>query len=62
MEIDVQDDGSGCMSTITIQNLVQNVERLQKGNKIVFDFTPEKEGSYLITCAMGIPRGKIVVE
>jgi sulfite exporter TauE/SafE len=62
LEIDVEDDGSGCMSTITIQNLVQKVERLQKGNTIVFDFTPDTAGSYLITCAMGVPRGKIVVQ
>jgi plastocyanin domain-containing protein len=62
LEIDVEDDGSGCMSTITIQNLVQKVEPLQKGNTIVFDFTPDTAGSYLITCAMGVPRGKIVVQ
>ena len=61
MEIDVQDDGSGCMGSIMIPALVQTPEILTKGKPIVFNFTPIKTGSFPITCAMGIPRGILTV-
>ncbi len=61
MEIDVKDNGSGCMSTITIPRLVDDPKFLAKGQKIVFQFTPSNTGDYPITCAMGIPRGVIKV-
>ncbi len=60
LEIDVKDEGSGCMSTIMIPRLTRS-EFLEKGKKIVFTFTPDKEGSYPITCAMGVSRGSIKV-
>lgn len=59
MEVDVKDDGFGCMGTIMVPGLTQRPEVLQKGTPIVFNFTPNKAGEYLITCAMGIPRGVI---
>lgn len=62
MEIDVKDDGYGCMSSIMIPGLTQNPEILTKGKPITFNFTPTKTGEYFITCAMGVPRGVIKVQ
>ncbi len=61
MEIDVKDDGYGCMGSIMVPGLTKRPEILQKGTPIVFNFTPSKPGEYQITCAMGIPRGVITV-
>lgn len=62
MEIEVKDDGYGCMGSIMVPGLTQNPEILKKGMPIVFNFTPSKPGDYLITCAMGVPRGVIKVQ
>lgn len=59
-EVDVLQDGRGCMSTIMIPGLVDEPVLLEKGKKVAFDFTPSK-GEYYITCAMGVPRGVITV-
>ena len=61
MEVDVKDEGSGCMSTIYIPELTDNPQFLEKGKTLVFEFTPDKPGKYPITCAMGVPRGTITV-
>ncbi len=61
LEIDAQDNGQGCMGSITIPGLVENFDYLEKGKKTVFSFAPEKSGEYYITCAMGVPRGRIIV-
>lgn len=61
MEIDVKEDGQGCMGSITLPTLVKKVEMLTKGEKIVFDFTPTNKGTFNITCGMGMPRGQIQV-
>jgi len=47
------------MSTIMIPGLADTPELLEKGKTIVFEFVPA-EGTYDITCAMGVPRGKII--
>lgn len=60
MEIEVKDDGYGCMGSIMVSRLTKP-EMLQKGKTITFSFTPKNTGEYPITCAMGIPRGKIIV-
>ncbi|MEK7166636.1 MAG: cupredoxin domain-containing protein, partial [Patescibacteria group bacterium] len=60
MEIDVKDEGSGCMSSIMISRLTQP-QFLEKGKTLVFEFTPDKSGEFPITCAMGVPRGSIKV-
>ena len=60
MEITAIDDGYGCMSTIMVSRLTEPV-LLEKGKTITFDFTPENPGEYPITCAMGVPRGRIKV-
>lgn len=58
MEIEVKEDGYGCMGSIMVSRLTQP-QILTKGKTIIFTFTPESPGEYPITCAMGIPRGKI---
>jgi plastocyanin domain-containing protein len=60
--VDAKDDGSGCMSTIMIPGLWNKAILLRKGQQIVMQFTPQTTGTYQITCAMGVPRGKIIVE
>ncbi len=61
IEIEVNDDGFGCMGSMAFPGLSRQVEMLQKGKNLVFEFTPTKTGVYDITCAMGVPRGKITV-
>ncbi len=60
--VDVQEDGSGCMSTIMIPGLYDTPIFLKAGKKLELTFTAQTPGDYLITCAMGIPRGSIKVE
>ena len=60
LEVDVKDDGSGCMSTIMIPRFTQP-QFLEKGKTLVLEFTPERSGEFPITCAMGVPRGSIKV-
>lgn len=59
-EVTANDDGSGCMGSITIPGLTDKIDILTKGKTSVFEFTP-KAGKYQITCAMGVPRGEINV-
>lgn len=61
-EVDVKEDGQGCMSTIMVQGLYNTPQLLEKGNKLTMEFTPVKAGEYKITCAMGVPRGIIKVQ
>ena len=60
-EVDVQDNGSGCMSTIMIPGLYDTSQYLKKGETLIMEFTPTEVGEYQITCAMGVPRGTITV-
>ena len=60
-EIEVKDSGQGCMSTVMVHSLYPNPQYLQSGKNLVLEFTPEKEGSFNITCAMGVPGGVIKV-
>lgn len=60
-EVDVQDDGYGCMGTIMVPGLWDKPLSLKKGKLLVMEFTPQKPGNYQITCAMGVPRGTIEV-
>lgn len=61
LEIDAKEDGQGCMSTITIPGLYNQVQPLRRG-PMTIEFTPTTKGSYDITCAMGVPRGQVIVE
>ena len=58
-EIDAKEDGQGCMGSVTIPSLTRKIEVFTKGEKTVFEFTPESKGTFPITCAMGVPRGQI---
>ena len=60
-EIAVNEDGQGCMGSITLPGLTNQVYGLTKGQPIIFEFTPTTIGAYNITCAMGVPRGIIQV-
>ncbi len=60
-EVEVKENGRGCMSTIMIPGLVDTPEYLEKGKTLSFAFTPKK-GTYEITCAMGVPRGRIIAQ
>jgi len=60
-EIDARDDGGGCMGSVTLPGLSNKVEVFTKGQTTTFEFTPSKAGTFGITCAMGIPRGQILV-
>lgn len=60
LEVDVTEDGVGCMSTITVPGLTEDVEALYKG-RVALNLDPKEKGEYQITCAMGAPRGTITV-
>lgn len=60
-EIDVKENGQGCMSSLMVPGLYNTAQYLQGGSIMVLTFTPEKTGDYNITCAMGVPRGVIKV-
>lgn len=62
LEVYVQDEGRGCMSSILIPGLVNTAQHLAQGQTIIMEFTAERAGRYLITCAMNVPRGKIIIE
>lgn len=61
LEILAKEDGQGCMGSVMIPGLVNRPEFFIKGETAVLEFTPQKIGSYQITCAMGVPSGKIEV-
>lgn len=61
-EIEAKEDGSGCMGSIALPGLSQTIDVFTQGKTTVFEFTPTKLGAYGITCAMGVPRGTIIVE
>ncbi len=61
-EIEAKEDGAGCMGAIEVQTLSEGPQDLVAGKTIVMEFIPTTPGSYLITCAMGMPRGTIKVQ
>ena len=50
------------MSTIMLPGLVDEPVLLEKGKTINFKSTPHSKDNYYITCAMGVPRGILIVE
>lgn len=60
LEIDVKDNGYGCMGSMTIPGLTNKIEVFETGKTMTFEFIP-KAGKYYMTCAMGVPRGLIEV-
>lgn len=61
-DIEAKEDGQGCMGSIMIPGLDNQAQGFEKGKITTLAFTPTKSGSYTITCAMGVPRGTIIVE
>lgn len=61
IEVDAKDSAYGCMSTIGIPRLFNKMQLIEGGKTIVMEFTPKSKGVYPITCAMGIPHGKLIV-
>lgn len=61
IEVDVKENGQGCMSTIMIPGLVNRPQYLAAGKTIKMSFTPKRAGDIYITCAMGIPHGTLKV-
>ena len=62
IDIKVKENGEGCMRAIKIQGLAETPIDLVAGETLGLSFTPQEKGRYLITCAMNIPRGVVVVE
>ncbi|MFZ4648394.1 MAG: sulfite exporter TauE/SafE family protein [Patescibacteria group bacterium] len=62
LEVFAKEDGVGCMNQIEVQGLFDKPQPLIAGETVVMEFTPEKTGQYIITCAMGIVRGWIEVK
>jgi hypothetical protein len=61
--IDVQTTVYGCMSTIYLEGLSDDIQSIRKGNQISFSVRPTKVGTYDFLCAMGIPHGaKVIVK
>lgn len=58
LEVNSQSDGTGCMGSIALPGLSDKMDIFKKGKTITFDFTAEA-GVYNITCAMGIPHGRL---
>ena len=61
-EVYAKEDGAGCMGTIQIQNLYENIQQFRKGETVVMEFTPKESGNYLVTCAMNVPHGTLKVQ
>jgi len=61
-DIEAKEDGQGCMGSIMVLGLTNQAQGFEKGKTTTLAFTPTKPGSYTITCAMGVPRGTIIVE
>jgi sulfite exporter TauE/SafE/plastocyanin domain-containing protein/copper chaperone CopZ len=63
IEIVAEDDGYGCMGTVMVPGLFDAPQVLRQGKTLTMEFAaPTKKGEYPITCAMGVPHGKIIVQ
>ena len=61
VEVLAEDDGVGCMGSFAIPSFSRKVAAFKKGQTVAIEFTPQKAGSYQMTCAMGIPHGTLTV-
>lgn len=60
-EVKALENGQGCMGSLAIPGLTEQVAGFRAGESVVFEFTPTSSGTFPITCAMGVPRGDITV-
>lgn len=58
----VKGDGLGCIGTIQIQELYENIQQFKEGKIVVMEFIPQTPGNYLIACAMNVPHGTLKVQ
>lgn len=61
LEVHSLEDGVGCMSTVLIPGLNNQVQYLLKNQTNKLPFKATRAGTYQITCAMGVPHGTIKV-
>ena len=61
-EVYAKEDGVGCMGSIKVQDLYENIQGFEAGKTVVMEFTPKTPGSYLISCAMGMIHGTLKVQ
>lgn len=59
LEVDVQTDGLGCMSNITIPGLDNQIYGVTKGSTLVFNVNAPA-GKHNITCSVGMLHGNLV--
>jgi hypothetical protein len=61
--IDVKNTIYGCMSTIFLESLDEQIRVLNAWSKLEFNITPTKKWTYEFLCAMWVPHNaKVVVE
>jgi hypothetical protein len=61
--IDVQTTIYGCMSTIFLRGLDENMQSIEEGKQITFRVVPSRTGTYEFLCAMGLPHNaKVLVK
>lgn len=59
LEVDVKENGIGCMSTMLIPGVANAPRYLKAGTTLTFEFTPQKAKDFNVVCAMGLPHGII---
>ena len=63
ISIKVTTDVVGCMNTISIPGLDDNIQNVNKGSTLTFNIKPTSAGTYEFKCAMGLSHGaKIIVK
>lgn len=60
LEVDVKENGVGCMATMLIPGVNNTPRFLKAGEVMTFAFTPKGAKTFNIVCAMGLPHGEIV--
>lgn len=56
-----REETAGCSEQVVLADFGRNA-RLPEGEDVAIEFVPERAGEYEFTCAMGMLRGKLVVE
>ena len=59
LDLDAKEDGRGCMGSIMISG-VTRPQQIRRG-PMKLTFTPTETGTVNVTCAMGVPHGRIAV-
>lgn len=59
LDLDAKEDGRGCMGSIMIRGFA--APQLIRRGPMKLAFTPTETGTVSVTCAMGVPHGRIAV-